>query len=541
MLRLSIAALSLSLLAAGGATAPVQAATAPAAQPTPVFAVSGRGHGHGVGMSQYGTLGLAQGGADHASILAHYFPGTELGRAAVAQVRVLLAEGRPSVRVASATPFRVRAGDGTAHAVPAGVHLLGPGLQVRTAARTVALRPPLLVQPGAALLQLDGKRYRGWLELAPERERLRVVNVVALEQYLPGVVPREVSWRWPLEALKAQAVAARSYALAKRRSGPFDLYADERSQVYGGVEAEHPATTAAVQATAGEVLLHGGRVATTYYYSTSGGRTANVGDVWPGSPPVPYLVSVDDPHDAVSPHHAWGPIPIAPARLQSVLGVKGELRDVRTTTTTSGRVARVVGVGAGGQRSVPAASVRTALRLRSTWFQVGVLALDRPARASVVFGSQLQLSGIARDLPGAVLEQRVGAGSWGVAETLAPAASGRFAATVRPGAPAQYRLAAGSVRTGSVAVGVAPLVRLAAPTDPSLLGGTVRPLALAGASVVVQRFEGGRWKRLVAARIDETGAFSARVSLVPGRYRASVPAARGFLAGTSVPLEVVAP
>jgi stage II sporulation protein D len=541
MLRLTIAVVSISLLAAGGAgTASTQAVPA-AAQPAPVFAVSGRGFGHGVGMSQYGALGLAQAGAGHASILAHYYPGTVLGRAAVAQVRVLLAEGRPSVRVASATPFRVRGGDGAVHAVPAGVHLLGPELRVRTAARTVLLRPPLLVQPGPALLQLDGKRYRGALELAPVQGRLRVVNVVGLEQYLLGVVPREVSPRWPLEALKAQAVAARSYALAKRRSGPFDLYPDERSQVYGGVAAEHGTTTAAVQATAGEVLRHGGRVATTYFYSTSGGRTANVGDVWPGSPPVPYLVSVDDPHDAVSPHHAWGPLRIAPARLQSVLGVKGALRDVRTTTTPSGRVARVVGVGTGGQTSVPAASVRTALGLRSTWFQVGVLALDRPARASVVFGSQLQLTGLARDLPGAVLEQRVGAGAWTVAETLAPAASGTFAAPVRPGAPTQYRLAAGSVRTGAVAVGVAPLVQLAPPTDPTLLGGTVRPLALAGANVVVQRLEGGEWKRIAAARIDENGAFSARASLAPGRYRASVPAARGFLAGASTPLEVVAP
>ena len=109
------------------------------------------------------------------------------------------------------------------------------------------------------------------------------MNGVGLEPYLWGVVPDEMPDEWPAEALRAQAVVARSYALAVRRSsGPFDLYPDVRSQVYGGVAAEEASTTAAVNATAGRVLLYGGKVATTFFFSTSGGRTASVEDAWRG-------------------------------------------------------------------------------------------------------------------------------------------------------------------------------------------------------------------------------------------------------------------
>jgi stage II sporulation protein D len=540
--RVTAVAASLSLLLAGaGAAARAQTAPAPAVTPAPVFAISGRGFGHGVGMSQYGALGLAQTGADYAAILGHYYPGTELGPAPLSRVRVLLAEGRANVRVASTAPFSVRDAGGAVRELAAGTYVLDGSLRVRQPTGTVALRGPLLLSPGAAPLQLDGRRYRGTLQVAETQKRLRIVNTVPLEQYLFGVVPREVPWRWPEETLKAQAVAARSYALAVRRTGTFDLYADVRSQVYGGIDAEQATTTAAVLATAGEVLLHGGRVATTFFFSTSGGRTANVADVWPTSSPVPYLVSVEDPYDSISPHHAWGPIPVAAARLRSVLGVRGALQDVRTTTTPSGRVGHVIGIGSGGRRNVRAADVRTALGLRSTWFDVGVLALDRAPRQAAVSGSQVRVSGIARGLPGAVLEERVGGGAWRPATPVAPAADGRFSAALRPAAPAQYRLAAGSIRTGSVSVSVAPLVRLDAPSSPAALGGTVRPLALAGATVAVERAAGTTWRRVAAARVDAAGSFSVPLDLAPGRYRAVVPSARGFARGVSAPLDVVAP
>ena len=120
---------------------------------------------------------------------------------------------------------------------------------------------------------------------------------------------------WHPEALRAQAVVARSYALATLKPGTlFDLYADTRSQVYGGIEAEAATTNRAIGSTAGKVLFWNGRVATTFYHSTSGGRTVSIAEAWPKATAVPYLVSVADPHDTLSKHHRWGPFLLTPAR-----------------------------------------------------------------------------------------------------------------------------------------------------------------------------------------------------------------------------------
>ncbi len=166
------------------------------------------------------------------------------------------------------------------------------------------LRSPVRFDASSAPLTLDGLPYRGSLVIGRSGSGLYVVNDVPLESYLRGVVPREMPGELASEALRAQAVAARSYALATMKPhSSFDLYADTRSQVYGGIRAEHEATDRAVASTAGEVLSWQGGVATTYFSSTSGGRTAAIGDAWAGSNARPYLVSVADPFDARSPHH----------------------------------------------------------------------------------------------------------------------------------------------------------------------------------------------------------------------------------------------
>ena len=147
--------------------------------------------------------------------------------------------------------------------------------------------------------------YRGRMVLTREGGRVLAVNHVSLEHYLYGVVPAEMPAGWPAEALAAQAVVARSYALTSRSSGlPWDVFADVRSQVYRGVLAEVPASTAAVRATRGEVVTVGGEVAQTFFFSTSGGRTAANEEGFGGSP-ISYLRSVEDPYDDLSPVHTW--------------------------------------------------------------------------------------------------------------------------------------------------------------------------------------------------------------------------------------------
>src|SRR6266576_2390114 len=263
-MRRTLVLVSVLVLAAGSAA---HAHTSALAQPAPVgaatFLVTGHGWGHGVGLSQYGAYGYAQKSVLYDAIVLHYFPGTELGAAPISRVRVLLTSGTATLDIGSTADFKVRDGTGAVHTVTAG--------------------------------------------------KLRAINMVGLEQYLYGVVPSEMPFMWHPEALKAQAVVARSYAVATRRTGAFDLYSDTRSQVYLGIEHERPSTTAAVNATAGQVVLYQGEVAKTYFFSTSGGRTASAEDAW--GEPVPYLVSVPDPSDSISPHHDWGPLVFTGAKL----------------------------------------------------------------------------------------------------------------------------------------------------------------------------------------------------------------------------------
>jgi stage II sporulation protein D len=419
------------------------ALAAPAAGGT-LFVIDGRGWGHGVGMSQYGAQGRALAGWRYARILAHYYRGTELRIVPGRQVRVLLLEGRPSVRIGSAKPFRVVDARGKRR-------VLKPGDRVFSVARRRGLKFPIRVQPGASPLRVDGKAYRGTLKLHRTGRRLTVVNRLPLDRYLRGVVPWEMPFYWQREALKAQAVVARSYALATLKpTSLFDTYADTRSQVYGGIEAERVSTNRAVAATAGRVLLWQGRVATTFYHSTSGGRTAPVEQVWPNAGAVPYLVSVPDPFDRISKHHRWGPLVLRPEDVARTIKVKG-IRDLVVERTESGRVAAVDVQSRNGIRRIEAQDFRRTLGLRSTWFSVRVLNLDPPVRRALA-DRALTLSGFVRGLGRVRLEQQVRGGAWTVVRRVRTRRDGTFAVTVRPRGTTSYRLATRDVAGATITV-----------------------------------------------------------------------------------------
>ena len=524
-------------LAASDARKPRRAATAPQAG-EPVFVVTGHGWGHGVGMAQWGANGFARKGTAYNRILAHYYRGTTIGRAPVTTVRVLLASGKKTLTIASEAPFRVRAPGGKVRPLAAGKHVIGPGLKVKPkgAKRRVALDWPVVFLPGEEPLRL-GRRYRGSIQVDVKGGRLRAINVVGLEQYLYGVVPSEVPDDWPAQVLKAQAVAARSYAISTRKlGGDYDLFPDVRSQVYRGIDEEEETTNAAVDETAGEVVMYQGRVARTYFHSSSGGRTASAPDVWPDSGNVPYLVSVDDPYDTLSPHHNWGPFVYSTARMQKVMKAPGRLVDVRTIVNASARVPSVIGVGTAGETSVLGGDFRRVLGLRSTWFRIGVLALPTPAKP-LPYGGAGKLTGTARAVAKPVLEQLKGA-IWTPVASVQPQANGSFSVTVRPTATTRYRLASGVARTAATTVGVAPRLALIAPGDLSELSGTVRP-ALAGTTVQIERLTGQSWRIVGRATVDAAGAFTAQVDVTPGSYRARIPApGRGLVAGTSSTLVI---
>jgi stage II sporulation protein D len=165
-----------------------------------------------------------------------------------------------------------------------------------------------IVAAKEGILALDGKSYRGTLRVLAENDgRIQVINYIDLETYLYGVVPREMSPKWAEDALKAQAVAARTYALyikGKSSDKPYDLVATTASQVYGGYDAETPATTRAVDSTRGEVMTYEGRLTIAYFHANSGGFTESARNVWVAD--LPYLKAIRDSYSDNIPNGTWG-------------------------------------------------------------------------------------------------------------------------------------------------------------------------------------------------------------------------------------------
>jgi len=298
---------------------------------------------------------------------------------AQAIVRVLLADV-PAAVVSFDGPHRGHI-DGrafeTPHALTWPVVAVGDRLWVDGYDVGVAL--DLTADEGVAW---DGRRYRGALRFAARDGRVRIVNVVDVESYLRGVVPAEMQASWPTEALKAQAVAARTYTLhhldARR---DYDVCATVECQVYRGRDAEHPLADAAIAATAGEVLTYDGAFARTFYHADSGGVIASAAEVWGAD--LPYLQAFQDVAHA-GPHSSWVAAldPRAVGAHLAAAGVPvGNLLRLRILeTSSSGRVTRAEVVGSAATAVLTGATLRNQLRawgLKSTRF---VMTGDRTLR-----------------------------------------------------------------------------------------------------------------------------------------------------------------
>jgi stage II sporulation protein D len=342
------------------------------------WTIRGAGFGHGIGLSQYGAYGYAAHGSDWKSIVLHYYTGTHLGNEAGRTIRVLLQSGNGTVTVSGATQAGNHKLDSTKsyrlvrHGL--GVDLKtarGKRIATMTGVVTVSSSSGSFALGGRALNGLSDGYYRGVLEVQPGTfGGLMAVNALPLDDYVQGVVPGEMPSSWPQPALEAQAVAARSYALTTDAGGSvFDQYPDTRSQMYYGMSRETTGTNQAVAATAGEVVMYGNQVATTYFFSTSGGRTENIENSWPGTAPVPYLKSVDDPYDNLSPRHRWRFV-LSKSQLDAKLGgfVRGKLKSVKVTKRgVSPRIVDAQVIGTRGTVDVTGPQLRSRLGLFDTW------------------------------------------------------------------------------------------------------------------------------------------------------------------------------
>lgn len=298
-------------------------------------------------------------------------------------LRVGLLDGVATVHVASSTPaeivdlrgrslMRLAAMESwIAGTDGAQIVLSGPNAQTALLAGAIRIRPS---GPGTPLVFAGQRWYRGTLELRPGAAGVTVVNAVPLEQYLYGVVPSEMSASWPLESLKSQAIAARSYAIAnsgKHRSRGYDVCDTDECQVYMGAGSEALRSNQAIDGTRSEVLMYGRKTIAAYFHSSSGGHTENSEDVWLQR--LPYIRAVPD-YDQKSPHFAWYKS-VSGEKLASGLARQGVdvgqlVRVNPLSRSTSGRVKEIQVVGTSGSRTLRGESFRIAAGLNSTLFNV---------------------------------------------------------------------------------------------------------------------------------------------------------------------------
>ncbi len=291
--------------------------------------------------------------------------------AAAMEIRVAIERGVEQIKVGSSTTATIR--DYTsgkalgqlaamnafyAQPDPAGVALA----QVQSSA--------MWVEPsGNGYVFIGDRWYRGRTLLLPAQQGVTAVNYVDLEQYLYSVLGGEMNGNWHQEALKAQAVAARTYAVYKRENesnGVYDVLNTQASQVYKGIASESPGTHAAVNATTGQILTYNNKPILAAFHACSGGHTENVEDVW--SQPLPYLRGVAGYDDNVTACQ-WVKTVTGEELNQKITGI-GTVQALTPVLSPYGSVKSMKFIGDRGTRELRGDALRTALGLRSTRFTI---------------------------------------------------------------------------------------------------------------------------------------------------------------------------
>jgi stage II sporulation protein D len=263
------------------------------------------------------------------------------------------------------------------------------------------------VQPGdGGFVFIGEKWYRGSTCVIRTSSGLTAVNYVDLEQYLYSVVGAEMPTSWHLEALKAQAVAARSYVLYQRQNSANDIFdvGDTTSwQVYGGVEEEAATTRAAVDATQGQVLTYNGEIINAVFHACAGGYTENVEDVW--SNPLPYLRAVQSPDANISDCQWTRTFPAQ--EFAQAVGYSGSVSEVLSTLDDRGRVSSLRIEGSAGSMTMSGKEARQALGIRSTLFTLS------PVRSQVAAVGNLPAAPTSFNLIGRGYGHGIGLSQWG--------------------------------------------------------------------------------------------------------------------------------
>jgi stage II sporulation protein D len=328
------------------------------------WTVKGHGYGHGVGLSQYGAYGYAAEGVGYQKILRHYYTGTDLGQESDS-VRVLLGESGSVEFTGASKACGKRVEKRSKYSFVAA----GGGVELRDSHGDKLTGCGGEGKAGNGLKISGYGSYRGSLVAHEDGGDLLVINSLGSEDYVRGVVANESPASWPIDALRAQAVVARTYGLATSRGGTFDQYADTRSQVYGGKSSETKETNQAVADTAKQVVTYKGDLALTYYFSTSGGQTEDSEYGFAGGSAIPYLRSVKDPYDDLSPVHNWTETFSDDDMETRMRGLfSGKLKEIDVTQTgSSPRNVKARVIGSTDSTTVTGDLLRERLGLMSTW------------------------------------------------------------------------------------------------------------------------------------------------------------------------------
>ncbi len=235
------------------------------------------------------------------------------------------------------------------------------------------------LKPVDGYIAVNSKQYRGTVLLKVDKNnKITVINEVNIEEYLYSVLPKEMSSGFPYEALKAQAVCARTYTInniGRFKEHGFDLTDDTLSQVYGGVKVEADDCTQAVIETKGMVVTYNGKLAETFYYASSSGETLDVKDVW-GSTTYPYLISVPDTYQSVIYPNGYNwEVAYTSDEVTKLMNDKGfslgKIRDITIDKTTpQGAVTSLTFVGERGSKTYTIGNTRTVLNLKSQVFKI---------------------------------------------------------------------------------------------------------------------------------------------------------------------------
>lgn len=256
----------------------------------------------------------------------------------------------------------------------------------------------VIIGPGSIfqfIIKVDLNNYRDYITFISRDNKLSLINHIQLENYLYGVIPKEMPASWPIESLKAQAVASRSFAVAnmnKHIKEGFNLCDGTDCQVYKAYDNEHPNTNRAVNETRGIYAYYNGKVANTTYHSTSGGYTEDSSIAWGGS--VPYLIAIEDIYSAGESAKNWS-ITMTPAEISNKLlssGINiGQVQDIEISKTSdSNRVLELNIVGSLGAKIIKGNQLRTIFGntiMKSTLFNIDKVGDSSTKKIYVIDGS----------------------------------------------------------------------------------------------------------------------------------------------------------